>query len=195
MDKRLTPILLALPALACASLGIHLCATGEYFEIQGSAAGQCVCKAGHVKDDDGKGCHVGEGGAQPAPGGQGCALPGLPECGRSESAPGVYGCCFTDRHRPLPASPFDAVVDEVQEAISRERPDLFDREGRADETRYTAEVARRLRARGLCATVGGPADEVGLKTSNAESFQYDVHLGNGRPRRSGYTAYCRPARF
>jgi hypothetical protein len=86
-------------------------------------------------------------------------------------------------------------VDEVQDAVERERPDLFDRDGRAEEEAYVNEVARRLRLRGLCAQRGGPGDEVSIKASNAENWQYDVHLGNGRPRRSGYVAYCSPARW
>jgi hypothetical protein len=86
-------------------------------------------------------------------------------------------------------------MDSTQEAIAREMPSLFDREGRVNEDAYLTELVRRLRARGVCATRGGPTDEVGVKSSNSESFQYDVHLGNGRPRLSGYTAYCRPARF
>ena len=86
-------------------------------------------------------------------------------------------------------------MDAEQDAIERQRPDLFDRDGKVNEDAYVNELLRRLRARGLCATRGGPTDEVGLKSGNSESFQYDVHLGNGRPRRSGYVSYCRPARF
>jgi hypothetical protein len=86
-------------------------------------------------------------------------------------------------------------VDALQDAIERERPELFDRDGRVNEDAYVDELVRRLRARGVCATRGGPSDEVGIKSGNSESFQYDVHLGNGRPRRSGYTSYCSPARF
>jgi hypothetical protein len=130
-----------------------------------------------------------------APTPQPCALPALPECGRSEGPTGVYGCCWTDKARPLPGSPFDAVVDQEQGAIEHDRRDLFDQDGRVDEDEYVNELVRRLRVRGLCVTRGGPTDEVGLKASNGESFQYDVHLGNGRPRKSGYTAYCSPARF
>jgi hypothetical protein len=131
----------------------------------------------------------------PSPSATGCSLPANPDCGRSEGPTGVYGCCRTDRAGPLPASPFDDAVDAVQDAIGRERPDLFDRDGRVNEDAYVDELVRRLRARGLCVTRGGPTDEVGIKSSNSESFQYDVHLGNGRPRLSGYTSYCRPARF
>lgn len=119
----------------------------------------------------------------------------MPECGRAEGPAGVYGCCWTDHAKPLPSSPFDTIVDTEQDAIERERPGMFDRDGRVDEEAYVNELVRRLRARGLCASRGGPGDEAAIKPSNAESFQYDVHLGNGRPRRSGYVAYCRPARF
>jgi len=119
----------------------------------------------------------------------------MPECGRGEGPVGVFGCCWTDKARPLPRSPFDAIVDEEQDAIARSLPSWFDQDGRVNEDEYVNEMVRRLKARGLCATRGGPSDEVGLKQGNGESFQYDVHLGNGRPRRSGYTAYCSPSRF
>ena len=131
----------------------------------------------------------------PATGPGSCSLPPMPECGRSEGPTGVYGCCITDKARPLPASPFDAVVGEEQSAVARAHPEFFDRDGRVSEDLYVDELVRRLKARGFCVTRGGPSDEVGLKFNNSESFQYDVHLGNGRPRLSGYTAYCSPAKF
>jgi len=131
----------------------------------------------------------------PSPSATGCSLPANSDCSRGEGPTGVYGCCRTDKAGPLPASPFDDAVDAVQDAIERDRPDLFDRDGRVNEDAYVDELVRRLRARGLCATRGGPSDEAAIKSSNSESFQYDVHLGNGRPRRSGYVSYCRPARF
>jgi hypothetical protein len=119
----------------------------------------------------------------------------MPDCSGSEGPTGVYGCCWTDKARPLPSSPFDAIVDAEQDAIERERPGMFDRDGRVDEDAYVNELVRRLQARGLCAVRGGPGDEAAIKASNSESFQFDVHLGNGRPRRDGYVTYCRPARF
>ena len=128
-----------------------------------------------------------------------CSLPAMPECGSIGNVDpdiGLFGCCVTEKHPGFRrTSPFDAVVDEVQLAEEREGTVPRDRDGRVDEAAYTAELVRRLRAKGLCATVGGPGDELGLKQSNGESFQYDVHFGNGRPRRGGYVAYCRPARF
>lgn len=123
-----------------------------------------------------------------------CGLKAMPECGRPESSVGVYGCCYTDKHRPLPESPFGEVVDREQQAIARERPDMFDRDGRVNEDDYVSYLVWRLQQKGYCVTRGGPGDEIGIKASNAESFQYDVHLSNGRPRLYGYTAYCSPAR-
>lgn len=128
----------------------------------------------------------------PAPG---CSLPMMPECGGPEGPTGVYGCCITDKARPLPPSPFDDVLDQVQTDEENAGTIPRDPSGRVDEAAYTAELVRRLRAKGLCATVGGPGDEVGIKGSNAESYQYDVVFANGRPRRSGFVAFCHPARF
>jgi hypothetical protein len=127
--------------------------------------------------------------------GNSCRLSSMPDCSASERPTGVFGCCFTDKARPLPSSPFDDMVDAEQDAIEREKPGLFDRDGKVDEDAYVTELLRRLQARGVCAVRGGPSDELALKQGNTESFQYDVHLGNGRPRRSGYTSYCKPARF
>lgn len=194
----------------CGGISPSLCATGEEWK----AGFGCVCKPGHVPDSDGKGCHVPDPVPTPTPTPvptpiptptpaptpspsptPGCALSSMPECGGHEGPTGVYGCCFTDKHKPLPASPYDQVVDNVQDSIERDHPGWFDQDGRVNEDLYVTEVVRRLQALGLCATRGGPSDEVGIKPTNAENFQYDVHLGNGRPRRYGYTAYCSPARF
>ena len=127
----------------------------------------------------------------------GCTLSPMPECGRHEGPTGVYGCCTTDKAESgFPSrSPFSAAVEEAQEAEERAGTVPRDRDGRVDEEAYVNEIVRRLRARGLCAARGGPGDEVGVKRDNGESFQFDVHLGNGRPRRDGYVAYCRPARW
>jgi hypothetical protein len=109
---------------------------------------------------------------------------------------GLYGCCVTDKHPTFPrSSPFSAVLEEVQEAEEDAETVPRDRDGRVDEDVYVAEILRRLRARGLCVTRGGPSDEIGIKGTNNESWQFDIHLGNGRPRRGGYVAYCSPARF
>lgn len=128
-----------------------------------------------------------------------CSLPKMPECGsvgEVNADIGLYGCCVTDKHPSWrPSSPFSKVLDEVQREEERDQTISRDRDGRVDEEAYTAELVRRLKARGLCAVVGGPGDELGIKGSNGESYQFDVHFGNGRPRRDGYVAYCRPARF
>ena len=111
-------------------------------------------------------------------------------------ATGKWGCCVTDKHPSFPrSSPFSGVLEEVQEAEERDRTIPRDQDGRVDEDAYVNEILRRLGARGVCAKRGGPSDEIGIKSSSEENWQFDIHLGNGRPRRQGYTAYCRPARF
>lgn len=60
-------------------------------------------------------------------------------------------------------NPFEYAVDQVQDDVERDRPELFDRDGRVNEDTYVLEVVRRLRVKGYCATVGGPSDEIGVK--------------------------------
>ena len=89
---------------------------------------------------------------------------------------------------------FQAQVEAAQAEVLRSRPDLFDAGRVRNEDAYVQEVARVLRARGLCAAQGGPKDEVAVKTNNDSNDQYDIVLGNGEPWTS-YQVTCRPARF
>jgi hypothetical protein len=115
----------------------------------------------------------------------------MPECGRPEGPPGVYGCCREERTRV-----FESQVDQAISELRRQRPDLFDGDRVRDANAYVQGVARVLEQRfGLCARQGGPEDEVGVKSTNSFSEQYDILFGNGTVRTGGYTVTCRPARF
>lgn len=89
---------------------------------------------------------------------------------------------------------FQAQVEAAQAEVLRTRPDLFAGGVVRSEDAYVQEVARVLRARGLCATQGGPRDEVAVKNTNDWNDQYDIVLGSGQPWTS-YQVTCRPARF
>ena len=87
-----------------------------------------------------------------------------------------------------------AQVEAAQAEVARLRPDFFDGNRVRSEDAYVQEVARILRTRGLCASQGGPKDEVAVKTSNDWNDQYDIVLGSGQVWTS-YQVTCRPARF
>ena len=89
---------------------------------------------------------------------------------------------------------FQVQVETAQADVRRTRPDLFDGDRVRSEDAYVQEVARVLRIRGLCASQGGPKDEVAVKTSNDWNDQYDIVLASGLPWTS-YQVTCRPARF
>ena len=128
--------------------------------------------------------------ASPTPSGS-CRLPSMPECGKAEGPPGVFGCC-REESAQLFASQVDAAITQLQ----RDRPSLFSGERVLDANAYVQGVAQVLEQRyGLCARQGGPEDEVGVKNSNSFSEQYDILFGNGTIRHNGYTVTCRPARF
>lgn len=90
-------------------------------------------------------------------------------------------------------SDVDSVIDEIVAASGSENV--------ANEEAFTAEVVKRLRARGFCATNkkespgGGSDDEVGVRLSRDRSEQFDIVFSNGRVRRQGYVAVCKPSRF
>lgn len=92
------------------------------------------------------------------------------------------------------APTFLAQVESAQADVLRTRPDLFDGGRVRSEDAYVQEVARVLRTRGLCATQGGPKDEVAVKNSNNFNDQYDIVLGSGQTWTS-YQVTCRPSRF
>jgi hypothetical protein len=85
-------------------------------------------------------------------------------------------------------------VEAAQAEVRRNRPDLFDGNRVRSEDAYVQEVARVLRTRGLCASQGGPKDEVAVKSTNQWNDQYDIVLGSGEVWTS-YQVTCRPARF
>lgn len=89
---------------------------------------------------------------------------------------------------------FLAQVEAAQAEVARTRPDFFDGDRVRSEDAYVQEVARILRSRGLCASQGGPKDEVAVKSSNDWNDQYDIVLGSGQTWTS-YQVTCRPARF
>lgn len=129
-----------------------------------------------------------------------CSLPAMPECGGRQADSDkthVWGCCISSEHPSFNhRSPYDDVLESVQDAIEQERAVRFDQDGRVDEDEYMTEVVRRLTALGLCVKRSvNPSEEIGIKGSNNENYQYDLVLSNGRPRHRGYTAYCKPARF
>lgn len=122
--------------------------------------------------------------------GSSCRLAAMRECGGPEGPAGVYGCC-----RAESGQLFAEVVDQAIAQIQRERPSLFSGNRVLDDDAYVQGVARILEQRGYCARQGGPEDEVGIKSSNSFSEQYDILFGNGTVRTGGYTVTCRPARF
>jgi hypothetical protein len=64
-----------------------------------------------------------------------------------------------------------------------------------DVSRYFDEVVKQLNRQGLC--TDGVREELGVKSSNDSSEQYDIILATGHMRRapSSYRGVCRPAIF
>ena len=114
----------------------------------------------------------------------------MPECGGPESQPGVFGCCREESN-----SSFASLVEQAQETILSTRPDLFNNGRVIEDSAYTTAVAQELERMGLCATSGGPPDEVGVKNSNDFNEQYDVVLGSTQQPWTNHTVTCRPSRF
>jgi len=117
---------------------------------------------------------------EPTPTIQACPLPGQA---------GISHSCNSETPQ------FAAELVRAQDKVRAEQPNLFTAEGRVISVDdYVNAVAVELRALGLCATQGGPRDEVGIKISNDWNDQYDIVLGSGETW-SNYTTTCRPARF
>jgi hypothetical protein len=94
------------------------------------------------------------------------------------------------------APSFESEVITAQAIVFRDSPGLFIGETIIDQDAYVAEVARVLRVQfGLCASPGGPPDEVAVKTSNEWNDQYDIVIGSNFTAWTNYTVTCRPARF
>ena len=121
-----------------------------------------------------------------------CGLPRQPECGRDEGPAGVYGCCRKEGEE----GQWEAHLWDAIQTLQTEQPDLFNGQNIRDRERFMREVARITEQKyRFCVVVGGPGDEVGIKTSNGVSEQYDIYENNGRIRYPGYAVTCRPARF
>jgi hypothetical protein len=133
----------------------------------------------------------------PTPGfGLGCGLSAMPECGGPEGPPGVYGCCRRESITTQGAGRFTDIINQAIDILQEQRPDLFRGRRVLDQDAYMKGVARVLEERfNVCAKVGGPADEIGVKTDNQSSEQYDILLGNLDIRPAAYQVTCRPARF
>ena len=135
--------------------------------------------------------------------------PGTPDPASSPAPPPASGSCDLPPSNPTnpictDASPW--LEDEVEAALDTvvERfPELFDfndtRCGNCyfvkDTSRYYDEVIKQLNRQGLC--TDGVREELGIKSSNEASEQYDILLASDHMRRapSSYRGVCRPAIF
>src|SRR5262245_10932098 len=73
-----------------------------------------------------------------------------------------------------PPPRFQAIVQQAQDMVRREHPELFDSSGRVNsQTQYTGQLAQTLLSMRQCA-IGGTDDEVSLKSSEESSELYDV---------------------
>ncbi len=130
--------------------------------------------------------------------GRACGASSMPECGATGGSPGgdppgVYGCCTKEG---TANGSWDAEVWDAINIVQREQPSLFNNQQVLDRVKYLEEVAKAVEKKyGLCVKPGFPGDEVGVKTQNGFSEQYDIYESNGRVRYPGYQVTCRPARF
>lgn len=123
-----------------------------------------------------------------------CGASRMPECGRDEGPPGVWGCCT--KEPGAGNGQWDAELWDAINILQREQPELFRGNNILDRVKFISEVARITEQKyGLCVIPGGPGDEVGVKTGNGSSEQYDIYESSGRIRYPGYAVTCRPARF
>ena len=116
-------------------------------------------------------------------------------CGLPPSNPSSPVC--TDESPQLYAE-----VDAALDAVTERYPELFDFNDTKcdncyyvkDPRRYIDEVMKQLNRQGLC--TAGNYEEVGVKSSNEFSEQYDIILASNHMRRDGsYRGVCRPAIF
>jgi len=126
--------------------------------------------------------------------GLGCGLSAMPECGRDEGPPGVWGCCT--KEAGAGNGQWDAELWDAINILQREQPELFNGDNIKDRVAYMNGVAAIAeRKYKLCVKLGGPGDELGVKISNSYSEQYDIYQSSARVRYPGYQVTCRPARF
>lgn len=150
-----------------------------------------------------------------------CALGAMPESGGPEEPAdsGRWGACWqpqerrddgsfrfpgnTGRNPELAGIVRDAWAEVVKlpgMLTGNPEDDPEDRQV-ADEDRFVESMLAAVRRRGACAVRGGPEDEIGVKTSNGRSEQFDVLVGpwGGRTGKRqpayGHTVTCIPARF
>jgi len=130
----------------------------------------------------------------PEPAATGCTLEPRDECGGSESAPGVFGCCDTNVGTDDVYG--HQVVAAMQEVLKE--PGVLDGAGSIiDEDAFVQAVAAKVEEMFLlCAKQGGPPDELAVKGNNDFSEQFDIVLGsNNTPLFGFFAARCSPARF
>jgi hypothetical protein len=126
-----------------------------------------------------------------------------------EDPPPPPGSCSLPPSNPTnptcsEASPL--LQDEVEaalDAVTERFPELFDFNDTKcgncylvkDPRRYVDEVIKQLNRQGLC--TDGVREELGIKSSNDFSEQYDIVLASEHMRRapSSYRGVCRPAIF
>ncbi|MDZ4676976.1 MAG: hypothetical protein SGI74_05640 [Oligoflexia bacterium] len=137
----------------------------------------------------GGGTTTGDSGGPPGP--LPCQAPSMNECGAAEGPAGVYGCCVVQH-----SDYFTSAVQSAVDQIHIDRPDIFSDGYVTNHDAYMNGVVQILRNRGYCAVVGGPSDEIGIKTSNNINEQYDILKGEDIDEPwVGQAAVCRPARF
>ena len=126
-----------------------------------------------------------------------------------ENPPQAPGSCRLPPSNPTnpictSASPLLlAQVEAALDAVTERFPELFDFNDKRcdncyfvkDPRRYVDEVIRQLNRQGLC--TDGVREELGIKSSNDFSEQYDIILASEHMRRgmSAYRGVCRPAIF
>lgn len=90
------------------------------------------------------------------------------------------------------------IVEAAQEQLQREKIGVLVNSAGftiVDDRVYTEALARLLNEQyGVCATAGGPDDEIGIKLSDTVSEQYDVVTG-WHQTWANRTVVCSPARF
>jgi hypothetical protein len=126
-----------------------------------------------------------------------------------EDPPPPPGSCSLPPSNPTNPTCSDAsplLLDEVEaalDAVTERFPELFDFNDTKcencylvkDPRRYVDEVIKQLNRQGLC--TDGVREELGIKSSNDFSEQYDIILASEHMRRapSSYRGVCRPAIF
>jgi hypothetical protein len=117
--------------------------------------------------------------------GRACGAAPMPDC-----APG--GCCRIEGEEGQWESQLWSAIQLLQD----QQPALFNGQKIVDRERFLREVARIAEQQsGLCVLPGPNDDEVGVKSANGVSEQYDIYESSGRLRYPGYDGTCRPARF